>query len=77
MVDLPARFIKDMSGYTDLVLCAGDHQALAVSATGTSPIRYRWTHDRTVVADGYESMIYLDNVTVDTSGVYCCEVQNR
>lgn len=77
IVDIPARFVKDMSGYTDLVLCVGDRQALSVAATGTKPIRYRWTHDRKVVADGYESTIYLDNVSVDTSGIYCCEVQNR
>jgi len=77
VVDLPARFVKDMSGYTDLVLCVGDRQALSVAATGTKPIRYRWTHDRKIVADGYESTIYLDNVSVDTSGIYCCEVQNR
>ncbi len=77
VVDLPARFVKDMSGYTDLLLCEGDRQALSVLATGTPPIRYRWTHNRNVVADGYESTIYLNDVTVDTSGLYCCEVQNR
>uniref|UniRef100_UPI00203ABAE4 immunoglobulin domain-containing protein n=1 Tax=Odoribacter lunatus TaxID=2941335 RepID=UPI00203ABAE4 len=75
-IDLPARFVKDMSDYTDLLLCDGDNQALAVLATGTPPIRYRWIHNQRVVAQGTKSMIELKNATVDTSGVYCCEIQN-
>ena len=40
IVDIPARFVKDMSGYTDLVLCVGDRQALSVAATGTPHNNY-------------------------------------
>lgn len=61
---------------TNLVLCQGANQALSVKAYGTAPIRYTWTHNGAIVADGYSSTVQLTNVTVDTGGVYCCEIHN-
>lgn len=72
----PARFLRDESNLTDMTLCAGVDQALSVKTTGTPPVRYTWTHDGNVVADGYSSMIKLEGVSADTSGQYCCEIHN-
>lgn len=77
VIDRPAHFVKDLSGYTDLVLCDGADQALTVSTSGTAPIRYIWTHNAKIVADGFSNMIRLNNVKTDTAGMYCCEIQNR
>lgn len=77
VIDRPAHFVKDLSGYTDLVLCDGADQALTVSTTGTAPIRYIWTHNAKILADGFSSTIHLNNVKADTAGLYCCEIQNR
>lgn len=77
VIDRPAHFVKDLSGYTDLVLCDGADQALTVSTMGTAPIRYIWTHNAKTLADGFSNTIHLNNVKADTAGLYCCEIQNR
>lgn len=77
VVDRPAHFVSDLSGYTNLVLCDGADQALTVSTTGTAPIRYIWTHNGQTVADGFSGTIHLTNAKADTAGLYCCEIQNR
>lgn len=77
VVDMPARFVTDLSGYTDLVLCDGANQALSVATSGSTPIRYIWTHNAKAIADGFSGTIQLKNVKADTAGQYCCEIQNR
>jgi len=72
----PARFLRDESNLTDMTLCAGEDQALSVKTSGTPPVRYTWTHNGNVVADGYSSVLKLEGVSADTSGQYCCEIHN-
>lgn len=77
-VDLhyPARFVRNASDEVDLILCGGDQQTLYVSATGSDTIRYTWTFNGRVVADGYSNRLTVSGENLDASGEYVCQVQN-
>lgn len=77
-VDLhyPARFVRNASDEVDLILCGGSKQTLFVSATGSDTIRYTWTYNGRVVADGYSNRLVVDGGDLDASGEYVCQVQN-
>lgn len=75
-VPQPPRFVLNEGNLVDMTLCQGVNQAISVQTTGTAPIRFTWTHDGRTVADGYSNTLQLTGVTVDTAGVYCCEIHN-
>ena len=75
-VPQPARFVLNEGNLADMTLCQGVNQAISVQTTGTAPIRFTWTHSGRIIADGYSNTLQLKDVTVDTAGVYCCEIHN-
>ena len=75
-VPQPARFVLNEGNLVDMTLCQGVNQAISVQTTGTAPIRFTWTHSGRIIADGYSNTLQLKDVTVDTAGVYCCEIHN-
>lgn len=72
----PARFVRNASNEVELVLCGGENQTLFVSATGSDTIRYTWTFNGKVVADGYSNRLTVKGENLDASGEYVCQVQN-
>lgn len=72
----PARFVRNSSDNVDLILCGGENQTLFVSATGSDTIRYTWTYNGKIVADGYSNRLTVSGENLDASGEYVCQVQN-
>lgn len=72
----PARFVRNASDGVDLILCGGENQTLYVSATGSDTIRYTWTFNGKVIADGYSNRLTVKGENLDASGEYVCQVQN-
>lgn len=72
----PARFVRNASDGVDLILCGGENQTLYVSATGSDTIRYIWTFNNTVIAEGYSNRLTVSGKNLDASGEYVCQVQN-
>lgn len=72
----PARFVRNASDDVELILCGGDEQTLYVSATGSDTIRYTWTFNGRIVADGYSNRLTVKGENLDASGEYVCQVQN-
>ncbi len=72
----PARFVRNASDGVDLILCGGENQTLFVSATGSDTIRYTWTFNGKVIADGYSNRLTVKGENLDASGEYVCQVQN-
>lgn len=60
----------------DLTVYDGDAVAVAVNATGTPPLAYRWTLDGTVLPDQTTSQVVYDRVTTNEAGVYQVVVSN-
>ncbi|MGZ5567490.1 MAG: beta strand repeat-containing protein, partial [Limisphaerales bacterium] len=65
-----------ITGPTNRFLRVGDHTALVVSASGTSPISYQWDRNGVNIGGATSSVLSLSSLQIANSGTYTVTMTN-
>jgi len=57
-------------------ICLGNTASFVVTPSGTAPYQYQWKKDGNIIADAIDSILIIDNATINDNGVYTCEISN-